>query len=129
VRRSTDSYSPKGRCTSSRQVAFGASLSEDPRLGRPARTPAPCASGLSRNLRDYESASTWFTLSFMEQIYAAGLCLARKSAARARPQRRQRQRRLDWSTFRLSGISKWPLPQIPGMAMGSRTHSGEKDTT
>jgi hypothetical protein len=29
----------------------------------------------------------------------------------------------------LSGVSKWPLPQIPGMAMGSRSRSGEKHTT
>ena len=63
------------------------------------------------------------------RIYAAGLCRTRDSAARARPQRRQRQRRFAWSTFRLSGVSKWPLPQIPGMAMGSRTRSGEKHTT
>ena len=31
--------------------------------------------------------------------------------------------------FRLSGVSEWPFPQIPGMAMGSSTRSGEKDTT
>ena len=61
-------------------------------------------------------------------IYAT-LCRARNSAARARPQRRQRQRRLAWSTFRLSGVSKWPFQQMPGMVMGSRTGSGEKHTT
>src|SRR6185312_6259747 len=53
----------------------------------------------------------------------------RNSAARARPQRRQRQRRVAWSTFRLSSVSKWPLPQKSGMAMDSRTRSGEKHTT
>lgn len=63
------------------------------------------------------------------QIYAAGLCRARNSAARARPQRRQRQRRLALSTFRLSGVSEWPLPQISGMRMGSRIGSREKHTT
>jgi hypothetical protein len=63
------------------------------------------------------------------RIYAASLCRARNSAARARPQRRQRQRRFAWSTFRLSGVSGWPLPQTPGMTMGSGTLSGEKDTT
>ena len=63
------------------------------------------------------------------RIYAAGLCRARNSAARTRPQRRQRQRRFAWSTFRLSGVSKWPLPQILGMAMGSRMRSREKHTT
>ena len=62
-------------------------------------------------------------------ISAAGLCRARNSAARARPQRRQRQRRFAWSTFRLSGVSKWPLPQIPGIAMGSLIRSREKHST
>jgi len=41
-------------------------------VGRPAygscqQGLAPCDSGSSRNLRDYESASTWITLSFMHQ--------------------------------------------------------------
>ena len=62
-------------------------------------------------------------------IYTAELCRDRNSAARARPQRRQRQRRFSWSTFRLSGVSKWPLPQISGMAMGSRIRSRERHTT
>src|SRR6185437_12438916 len=31
--------------------------------------------------------------------------------------------------FRLSSVSKWPLPQISGMAMGSRIRSREKHTT
>ena len=62
-------------------------------------------------------------------IYAAPLCRARNSAARALPQQRQRQRRFAWSTFRLSGVSKWPVPQIWGMAMGSRKRSAEKHTT
>jgi hypothetical protein len=34
-----------------------------------------------------------------------------------------------WSTFRLSGVSKWPLPQISGIAMGSRLRPTEKHTT
>ena len=110
-------------------LRVGASLSEDLRLDRLSRAPAPCVSGSSRNFRGYESASTWITLSFMDQTYAAGLCRARNSAARARPQRRQRQRRVAWSTLRFSGVSKWPLPQMAGMATGSRTRSGEKDTT
>jgi hypothetical protein len=63
------------------------------------------------------------------RIYAAGLCRARNWGARARPQRPQHQRRFAWSTFRLSDVSKWPLPQLSGMAMGSRTRSGEKHTT
>jgi hypothetical protein len=63
------------------------------------------------------------------RIYAASLCRARNSAARARPQRRQRQRRFAWSIFRLSGVSKWPLPQIAGTAMGSRMRSRERHTT
>ena len=63
------------------------------------------------------------------RLYAAGLCLARNSAARVRPQRRQRQRRFAWSAFRLSGVSKWPLAQISGIAMGSRMRSREKHTT
>ena len=63
------------------------------------------------------------------RIYAAALCRARNAAARARPQRRQRQRPFAWSTFRLSGVSKWPLSQIPGMTMGSRIRSREKHTT
>jgi hypothetical protein len=46
---------------------FGASLSEDLRLDQVGRAPAPCISGLSRNLRGYESALTWITLSFMDQ--------------------------------------------------------------
>jgi hypothetical protein len=63
------------------------------------------------------------------RIYAADLCRSRNSAARARPQRRQRQRRFAGSTFRVSGVSKWPLPQILGTAMGSRVRSSEKHTT
>jgi hypothetical protein len=63
------------------------------------------------------------------RIYAAGLCRARNSAARTRPQRRQRQRRIARSTFRLSGVSRWPLPQISGIDMGSRIGSREKHTT
>src|SRR5215469_17007454 len=53
----------------------------------------------------------------------------RNLAARARPQRRQRQLRFAWSTFKLSGVSKWPLPQTSGMAMGLRMRCGEKHTT
>ena len=64
------------------------------------------------------------------RLYAAGLCRARNSAhARARPQHRQRQRRFAWSTFRSLGVRKWPLPQILGMAIGSRLRSTEKHTT
>lgn len=63
------------------------------------------------------------------RIYATALCRFRNPTARARPQRRQRQRHFASSTFRLSGVSRWPLPQISGMAMDSRTQSGEKDTT
>ena len=48
-------------------LRFGASRSEDFRLDRIGRAPAPCDSGLSRNLRDYESASTWITLALMDQ--------------------------------------------------------------
>jgi hypothetical protein len=103
-------------------LRFGALRSADFRLDWVGSAPAPCDSGSSRNLRDYESAPTYITLSFMDQnprIYAAGLSRTRNSAARNRPQRRQRQRRFAWSTLRLSGVRKWPLPQIPGMAMDS----------
>jgi hypothetical protein len=62
-------------------------------------------------------------------IHAAALCRARNAADRTRPQLRQRQRRFVWSTFRLSGVSKWPLPQILGMVMRSGTCSREKHTT
>jgi hypothetical protein len=48
----------------------------------------------------------------------------RNSAARFRPQRRR-----PWSTFRLSGVSRWPLPQIPGMVMGLQIRSTDKHTT
>ena len=48
-------------------LQFGASRSEDLRLDRVGKAPAPCDSGSSRNLRDYESASASITLSFMDQ--------------------------------------------------------------
>jgi hypothetical protein len=49
------------------QLRFGASLSEDVGLDRVRGAPAPCVSGSSHTLRGYESASTWITLSFMDQ--------------------------------------------------------------
>ena len=97
---------------------FGALLSEELRLDAVGKAPAPCDSGSSRNYHGCGSPSTWSTLPFMDQVYATGLC-------RARPQRRQRERRFDWSTFKSSGVSKWPFPQIQGMVIGSRIRSGE----
>ena len=46
---------------------LGASPSAGLRLNRGGKTPAPRRSRRSRHLRDYESASTWITLWFMEQ--------------------------------------------------------------
>ena len=109
-------------------LRFGARRSADP-AWMVHKEPAPRASRSARNLRGYLWASTWITLASWTRIYAATLCRARNSAARVRPQRRQRQRRFAWPTFRLSGVSKWPLPQIPGMVMGSGTRSREKHTT
>ena len=48
-------------------VALGCVALRRPPFGSVGRAPAPCVSGLSRNLRDYESASAWITLSFMDQ--------------------------------------------------------------
>jgi hypothetical protein len=58
-------------------------------VGRPAfgsvgKAPAPCGTRLSRSLRDYESASAWTTLSFMDQ----NLChrvMPRPKLGRSRP--------------------------------------------
>jgi hypothetical protein len=52
------------RCVSLR---FGASRSEHFRLDRLGKAPASCGSRLPRNFRGYGPASTWITLSFMDQ--------------------------------------------------------------
>jgi hypothetical protein len=66
-------------------LRVGASLSEDLRLDRVGRAPAPCDSGLSRNLRGYESASTWITLSFMDQNLCRRPLMPRPKFGRSRP--------------------------------------------
>ena len=65
-------------------LRVGASLSEDLRSDRSAEHPAPCVSGLSRYLRDYESASAWITLSFMDQNLCRRL-VPRPKFGRSRP--------------------------------------------
>ena len=65
-------------------LRFGASRSEDLRLDRVDRSPAPCGSRSSRNLRSYESASTWITLPFMDQNLCRRL-MPRPTTAAAAP--------------------------------------------
>src|SRR6185437_7440893 len=48
-------------------LRLGASRSPDLRLDPVGRAPAPCGSRPSRHLRGSDSASTWITLSFMDQ--------------------------------------------------------------
>jgi hypothetical protein len=65
-------------------LRLGASLSEGLRSKQVGRAPAPCNSGLSRNLRGYESAPTWITLSFMDQNLCR-LLTPRAKSGRSRP--------------------------------------------
>jgi hypothetical protein len=69
------------RCT---PLRLGASLSEGLRSKQVGRAPAPSNSGLSRNLRGYESAPTWITLSFMDQNLCR-LLTPRAKSGRSRP--------------------------------------------
>jgi hypothetical protein len=55
-----------------------------PPFGSVGRAPAPCDSGSSRNLCGYESASTWITLSFMDQNLCRRL-MPRPKLGRSRP--------------------------------------------
>jgi len=65
-------------------LRLGASRSADLRLDRVGKAPAPCGSRPSRHLRGSDSASTWITLSFMDQ----NLCrrpMPRPKCGRSRP--------------------------------------------
>ena len=66
-------------------LRFGASRSEDLRLDRVDRSPAPCGSRSSRNLRSHESASTWITLSFMRQNLCRRPLMPRPTTSAAAP--------------------------------------------
>jgi hypothetical protein len=112
-----------GRCVSSREVAFRCGLVHCVRqtsawIGSAAHLHHAILGHLAICATTNRHPLTLLYRSWT-RIYAACLCRARNSAARNRPQRRQRQRRFAWSTLRLSGVRKWPLPQIPGMAMDS----------
>jgi hypothetical protein len=65
-------------------MRFGASRPEDLRSDRFAKAPAPRESGLSRNLRGYESGCPWITLSFMDQNLCRRL-MPRPKFGRSRP--------------------------------------------
>jgi hypothetical protein len=65
-------------------VRFGASHSEDLRLDRIGKAPAPCGSWPSRNLRGYESESSWINLSSMYQNLCRPL-VPRPKFGRSRP--------------------------------------------
>ena len=65
-------------------LRLGVPRSEDLRLDRVGKAPAPCESWSSRNLLGYEPVSTWITLSFMDH----NLCcrpMPRPKLGRSRP--------------------------------------------
>lgn len=65
-------------------VALWCIAVEKPRRVRLRRAPAPCVSGSSRNLRSFESAATWTTLSCMDQNLYRRL-MPRPKVGRSRP--------------------------------------------
>jgi hypothetical protein len=65
-------------------MRFGASRPEDLHSDRFGKSPAPCESGLSRDLRGYESECPWITLSFMDQNLCRRL-MPRPKFGRSRP--------------------------------------------
>jgi hypothetical protein len=110
-------------------LQFGASRSEDLRLDRVGKARAPCDSGLSRNLRDYESASASITLSFMDQNLCRRL-VPRPKLGRSHPTTAALAPATSRSVhLQVVGREQMAMTADIGYGHGSRIRSREKHTT